>query len=163
MVLMTGAVTGTVLARPWAVAVAAAVAILPLRMMITTIAAVLPVATALDATITADARPRVSSMTDVKEDMDVPRLVAEWRLMSMAHRARATLTILTMPGPAHHPVAMTTRTSMVEVVRMREEDVLHLRVALAHVAQEAVPLTMPLPSTHLAAVISNCALSHFAV
>jgi hypothetical protein len=78
--------------------------------MITTIAAVLLVVTAL-AGMTTDAAPRrANSMTDVREDMVARRLVAAWRLMSMAHRVRATLTILTMPGPVPHPVATMTLT-----------------------------------------------------
>ena len=108
MVLMTGAVTGTDPARPWAAV--AAVDTLPLRMMITTIAAVLLVVTALAGMTTVAAPHRANSTTDVREDMVARRLVAAWRLMSMAHRARATLTILTMPGPAHHLVATMTPT-----------------------------------------------------
>ena len=106
-VLMTGAVIGTDLARLWA---AAEVATLPLRMMITTIAAVLLVVTALAGMTTVAAPRRANFMTDVMEDMVARRLVAAWRLMSMAHRVRATLTILTMPGPAHHLVATMTPT-----------------------------------------------------
>ena len=96
-VQMTGAVTDIDPARPWAVAVV--VVIHPLRMMIITIAAVLLEDTALAAMTTADALRRASFMTGVKEDMDVHRLVVAWRSMSMAHRVRATLKILTMPGP----------------------------------------------------------------
>lgn len=108
MVLMTGAVIGTDPARPWAAV--AAVDTLPLRMMITTIAAVLLVVTA-PAGMTTVAEPRrANSTTDVKEDMVARRLAAAWRLMSMAHRVRATLKILTMPGPAHHLVATMTPT-----------------------------------------------------
>lgn len=107
---MTGAVTDTDPARQCAVVVAAAVAVdtLPLRMMITTIAAALLEATAPVATTIADALPRASFTTDVKEVMeeDVARLVDGFP-MSMAHRARATLTRLTMPGPDLHPVVLT--------------------------------------------------------
>ena len=107
MVLTTGAVIGTDLARPWA---AVAVATLPLRTMTTTIAAALLAVTALAGMTTAAAPHRANSMTDVMEDMVARRLVAAWRLMSMAHRVRAILTILTMPGPAHHLVATMTPT-----------------------------------------------------
>ena len=107
MVLMTGAVIGTDLAHPWAAVV---VDTLPHRMMITTIAAVLLVVTALAGMTTAAVPRRANSMTDVMEDMVARRLVAAWRLMSMAHRVRATLTILTIPGPDHHLVATMTPT-----------------------------------------------------
>ena len=109
MVLMTGAVIGTDPARPWAV-VAAAADTLPLRMMITTIAAVLLAVTALAGMTIAAVLRRANFMTDVMEDMVARRLVAVWRLMSMAHRVRATLTILTIPGPDHHLVATMTPT-----------------------------------------------------
>jgi hypothetical protein len=111
VVLMTGPVTGTDLVRLWAAAAVAAT--LPLRMMITTIAAVLLVVTALAGMTTVAAPPRANSTIDVREDMVVMvvrRLVAAWRLMSMAHRAHDTLTILTIPGPAHRLVATTTPT-----------------------------------------------------
>ena len=107
MVLMTGAVIGTDLARPWVAVVAAT---LPLRMMITTIAAALLVVTAPAGMTTAAAPHRASFTIDVMEDMVARRLVAAWRLMSMAHRAHDTLTILTIPGPAHRLVATTTLT-----------------------------------------------------
>jgi hypothetical protein len=109
--LMTGVVTDTAPARPWAAAVAAAAAVTPpLRMMITTIAAALLVVTALAGTTTADALPHANSTIDAKEAMDDRRLVAAWRLMSMVHRVRATLMILTIPGPAPHPVVTMTLT-----------------------------------------------------
>lgn len=107
MVLMTGAVIGTDPARPWA-AVAADTP--PLRMMIITIAAVPLVVTALAGMTTVAVLRRANSMTDVMEDMVARRLVAAWRLMSMAHRVRATLTILTIPGPDHHLVVTMTPT-----------------------------------------------------
>ena len=108
--LMTGVVTDTAPARPWAAALAAAAAILPLRMMITTIAAAPLADTALAGTTTVDVPPHANSTTDVKEAMDDRRPVAAWRLMSMVHRVRATLMILTIPGPALHPVATRTLT-----------------------------------------------------
>lgn len=104
MVLMTGPVIGTDLARPWVAVVAAT---RPLRMMITTIAAVLLVVTAPAGMTTAAVPHRANFMIDVMEDMVARRLVAAWRLMSTAHRVRATLTILTMLGPAHLLAATT--------------------------------------------------------
>ena len=79
----------------------------------TTIAAVLLVVIALAGMTTVAAPRRANSTIDVREDMVVMvvrRLVAAWRLMSMAHRAHDTLTILTIPGPAHRLVATTTPT-----------------------------------------------------
>lgn len=101
---MIGVVIGTDLVRPWAVAVAAVTP--PLLMTITTTAAALLEAIVLVAMITAVVHRRASFMTGGKEDMDVRRLVVACP-MSMAHHVRATLTILTMPGPDLHPVAMT--------------------------------------------------------
>jgi hypothetical protein len=108
--LMIAAVIGTALVRQWA-AVVAVVATHLLRTM-TTMTAVVPlVATAHVAMTTAAALRRASSMIGVKEVMDVPHRVVVWEgLMSMVHRARDTLTILTMPGPDHLHVATTTHT-----------------------------------------------------
>lgn len=107
MVLTTGPVIGTDLAPPWAVV---AVATLLPPTTTTTTAAVLLAVTALAGMTTAAAPRRANFMTDVMEDMVARRLVAAWGLMSMAHRVRATLMILTMPGPAHHLVATMTPT-----------------------------------------------------
>ena len=92
---MTGAVIDTDPALPWA----AAVADTHLRpTMITTTVAGHLVATALVAMTIADAHLPASSTTGVMEVMDVRRLVVAC-LMSMAHRAHDTLTILTIPSP----------------------------------------------------------------
>lgn len=102
MVPMTGAETDTDRALPWAAAAT------HLRRTTTTTTVADPLeATALAATTTADAHHRASSMTGVMADMDVRRLVVAC-LMSMAHRARVTLTILMMLGPDLHLVATTT-------------------------------------------------------
>lgn len=104
VVLMTGAVTDTDPAPPWA----AAATHLRRTTTTTTVAGPL-VATALVATTTAGALRPVSSMTGVMEVMDV-RLLVVACLMSMAHRARVTLTILMMLGPDLHLVATMTPT-----------------------------------------------------
>jgi hypothetical protein len=94
--------------RPWADVVVAT----PLLPTTTTMTAVVPlVAIALDVMTTADALHRASSMIGVREAMDALRHVVVWEdLMSMVHRAPDTLTILTMPGPDHLPVATKTPT-----------------------------------------------------
>jgi len=106
VVLMTGAVIDTDPALPWA----AAVADTHLRpTMITTTVAGHLVATALVAMTIADAHLPASSTTGVMEVMDVRRLVVAC-LMSMAHRARVTLTILMMLGPDLLPAVTMTHT-----------------------------------------------------
>jgi hypothetical protein len=108
---MIAVVIGTALVRPWAAVVAVAVATHLPRTTTIMIAAAPRVATAPDATTTAAALHRASFTIGVKEDMDDPHRVVAWEgLMSMVHRARATLTILTIPGPDHLLVATTTRT-----------------------------------------------------
>jgi len=105
---MTEAVTDTDRAHPWAAAEVAATLQRP--MTTTTIAADLLGGTVHVVTTTADELHPASFTTDEREDMeDVRRLVGAC-LMSMAHRARATLTILTMPGSDLHPVVMMTHT-----------------------------------------------------
>lgn len=102
MVPMTGAETDIDRALLWDAAAT------HLRRMTTTMTVAAPlVATALDATITAGAHRPASSMTGVTSVMDVRHLVVAC-LMSMAHRARVTLTILMMLGPDLHLVATTT-------------------------------------------------------
>ena len=106
MVLMTGAVTDTDPALPWA----AAVADTHLRpMTITTTVADPLVATALAAMTIADVHLPASFMTGVMVVMDARRLVVAC-LMSMAHRARVTLTILMMLGPDLLPAVTMTHT-----------------------------------------------------
>lgn len=105
---MIAAVIDTALARPWA---AVAAATHPLPTTTTTNVAVPLAATAPVVTTTADAHRLVSLITGVREGMVAPHHVVAWEVpMSMVHRALATLTILTMPGPDHHPVATTIRT-----------------------------------------------------
>lgn len=154
---MIAVVIGTALDRPWAAVV---VDIHPLPTT-TTMTVVVPlVATVLAAMTTADALRRlVSFMIGVKEDMDVPHRVVAWEdLMSMVHRARATLTILTIPGPDHLLVAMTTLTSTAVTAAHMRQDAHLRRVAHAPVAREAVHHMMPRPSTHLVAT-SNAPFS----
>ena len=106
MVLMTGAVIDTDPALPWAVAVADTH---PRHTTTTTTVAVPLVATALAAMTIADVHLPASFMTGVMVVMDVRRLVVAC-LMSMAHRARVTLTILMMLGPDLLPVVTMTHT-----------------------------------------------------
>jgi hypothetical protein len=77
--------------------------------MITTTVAGHLVATALVAMTIADAHLPASSTTGVMEVMDVPRLAVAC-LMSMAHRACVTLTILMMLGPDLLPAVTMTHT-----------------------------------------------------
>jgi len=106
---MTADVIDTALALPWAVAAVAVTH--PLHTTTTTTAAAPLVATVLVATTTADAHRLESFMTGVMEGTDDLRRVVAWEgRMSMVHRVRVTLTILTMPGPDHLPVATTTLT-----------------------------------------------------
>jgi hypothetical protein len=105
---MIAVATGTVHARPWAAVVAVT---RPLPMTITTTAAVPLVVTAPVVTTIAVALRLASFMTGVKEVTDAPLRVDEWEdPMSMVHRAHVTLTIFTIPGPDHLPVATMTPT-----------------------------------------------------
>jgi hypothetical protein len=106
VVLMTGAVIGTDRAPPWAAAVADTHLH---RTTITTTVAGPLVATAPAAMTIADAHLPASFMIGVKVVMDARRLVVAC-LMSMAHRARVTLTILMMLGPDLLPVVTMTHT-----------------------------------------------------
>jgi hypothetical protein len=114
---MIAAVIDIALARPWAVAVVAAVVEEertrpPLTTTTMTVGVPL-VAIALAAMTTADAHRLVSFTTGVMEEEDLvaPRRVAVWEgPMSMAHRVPVTLPILTKLEPDRLPVAMTTLT-----------------------------------------------------
>jgi hypothetical protein len=103
---MTGAVIDTDPAPPWAVAVADTHLH---RTTTTTTVAVPLVATAPAAMTIADAHLLASFMTGVRVVMDVRRLVVAC-LMSMAHRARVTLTILMILGPEFPPAVTMTPT-----------------------------------------------------
>ena len=93
---MIGAVIDTDHAHQWAVA---EVATRLLHLTITmTVAALLEATVPAAMTTAAARRPRASSMTGAKGATDARRPVVACP-MSMAHRVRATLTILTMPGP----------------------------------------------------------------
>lgn len=107
---MTEAVTGTDHAHPWAVAAAAVAATLPHPMTTTMIAVDLPGGIVHVGMTTAGVLHPASFTTDEREDMEDVRRLVDGCPMSMAHRARAILTILTMPGPDLHPVAMMTHT-----------------------------------------------------
>jgi hypothetical protein len=105
---MIAVVTDTAHAPRWAAVVAVTH---PHPTTTTTTVAAPLVATAPAAMTTAAARRRASSMTGVKEVMDDPHRVVAWEdPMSMVHRARDTLTILTIPGPDHVLVPTTTHT-----------------------------------------------------
>jgi hypothetical protein len=114
---MIAAVIDIALARPWAVAVVAAVVEEertrpPLTTTTMTVGVPL-VAIALAAMTTVDAHRLVSFTTGVMEEEDLvaPRRVAVWEgPMSMAHRVPVTLPILTKLEPDRLPVAMTTLT-----------------------------------------------------
>ena len=105
VVLMTAAAIDTVPAPLWVAVVVEADTHLPRTTTTTTVAAHLE-ATARAGTTTAAVHPRASSMIGVKEVMAVRRLVVAC-LMSMALRARVTLTILMMLGPDHPQVVAT--------------------------------------------------------
>jgi hypothetical protein len=149
---MIAVVIGTAPVHPWAAAVAVDT---HLRLTTITMTVAAPrVATAPDATTTADALHRASSTIDVKEDMDDPHRVVAWEgLMSMVHRARATLTILTMPGPDHLLVATTTRTSTAAVMAAHmRQGARHRRVVPVPAVREVAHHMTPRLSTHLVAI-----------